>query len=277
MDISSTIEADSTQVNADDLTGSPRTVTITGVSKGTADQPVNIELAEFPGRSYRPCKSMRRVLVLAWGKDASVYVGRRMTLFNDQSVKWGGQEVGGVRIKALSHIGQRITLALTVTRGKRAPYVVEPLPDAPAAITAADAADFERRIADASTIQDLDAIGRDLKARDLGSHRGHLQSAWADRRKVIKEPSDIPPKPIQENVTPDTSEIDAPASENDAAAMATPAQLKRLNAIRQAEKWEADDEWHAYVQALTGTEVAADGQLTEAQAQAVIDEFGADQ
>lgn len=279
MDISSTIEADSTQVNADDLTGSPRTVTITGVSKGTADQPVNIELAEFPGRSYRPCKSMRRVLVLAWGKDASVYVGRRMTLFNDQSVKWGGQEVGGVRIKALSHIGQRITLALTVTRGKRAPYVVEPLPDAPSAITAADVADFERRIAEASTIQALDAIGRDLKARDLGSHRGHLQSAWADRRKVIKEPSDIPPKPIQENVTPEpnASENDAPASENDAVAMATPQQLKRLNAIRQAEKWEADDEWHAYIQALTGTEVAADGQLTEAQAQAVIDEFGADQ
>ncbi len=279
MDISSTIEADSTQVNADDLTGSPRTVTITGVSKGSADQPVNIELAEFPGRSYRPCKSMRRVLVLAWGSDASAYVGRRMTLFNDQSVKWGGQEVGGVRIKALSHIQHRITVALTVTRGKRAPYVVEPLPDAPAAITAEDAADFERRIADASTIQDLDAIGRDLKARDLGSHRGHLQSAWADRRKAIKEPSDIPPKPIQENVTPEpnVSENDAPASENDAAAMATPAQLKRLNAIRQAEKWEADDEWHAYIQALTGTEVAADGQLTETQAQAVIDEFGADQ
>ena len=37
------------------------------------------------------------------------------------------------------------------------------------------------------------------------------------------------------------------------------------------------DEWRAYVQALTGAEVAADGQLTETQAQAVIDEFGADQ
>ena len=276
MDISSTIEADSTQVNADDLTGSPRTVTITGVSKGTADQPVNIELAEFPGRSYRPCKSMRRVLVLAWGKDASVYVGRRMTLFNDQSVKWGGQEVGGVRIKALSHIGQRITLALTVTRGKRAPYVVEPLPDAPAAITAADVADFERRIADASTIQDLDAIGRDLKARDLGSHRGHLQSAWKDRRAAVTSSVSSPQKEDagKAEAAADVAPAEPPPAD---VTMATPQQLKRLNAIRQAEKWEADDEWHAYVQALTGTEVAADGQLTEAQAQAVIDEFGADQ
>jgi len=130
MDLSATIEADSTQVNADDLV-EPRVVTITGVSKGTADQPVNIELAEFPGRAYRPCKSMRRVMVFAWGADASAYIGRRMEIYNDRSVKWGGQAVGGIRIKALSHIEKRLTLALTETRGKRSPFVVEPLKDAP--------------------------------------------------------------------------------------------------------------------------------------------------
>lgn len=129
MDISATVEADSTQVNADDLVASPRTVTITGVSKGAPDQPVNIELAEFPGRAYRPCKSMRRVLIVAWGADASKYVGRRLTLYNDPTVKWGGQSVGGIRIKAMSHIDSRITVALTVTRGKRSPFTVEPLRD----------------------------------------------------------------------------------------------------------------------------------------------------
>ena len=138
MDITPTIEADSTQVNADDLTAAPRVVTITGVSKGTADQPVNIELAEYPGRSYRPCKSMRRVLVAAWGPDASTYIGRRMAIFNDPTVRWGGQAVGGIRIKALSHIDKQLTLALTVTRGQRKPYVIEPLPDEkPKAPTAA--------------------------------------------------------------------------------------------------------------------------------------------
>lgn len=134
MDITSTIEADSTQVNADDLTGTSRTVTISGVNKGTADQPVNIELVEFPGRAYRPCKSMRRVLVAAWGPDASNYIGRRMTLFNDQTVKWGGQAVGGIRISALSHIDKPLDLALTETRGKRKRHHVEPLPDAPSKI-----------------------------------------------------------------------------------------------------------------------------------------------
>lgn len=280
MDLAETIVPRSDQLNAEDLLSGPRTITITAVKRGTDEQPVNIVTAEFgPGRPYKPSKTMRRVLVAAWGSDAQAYVGRRLVIYRDPEITFGKDKVGGIRISAMSDISTRLSVALTVTRGRRAPFIVEPLPDAPTAITTADVADFERRIADASTIQALDAIGRDLKARDLGSHRGHLQSAWADRRKVIKEPSDIPPKPIQENVTPEpnVSENAAPASENDAVAMATPQQLKRLNAIRQAEKWEADDEWHAYIQALTGTEVAADGQLTEAQAQAVIDEFGADQ
>ena len=129
MDISRTIEADSSQVNADDLTAEPRVVTITAVTKGTADQPVNIELAEFPGRAYRPCKSMRRVIVHAWGPDASTYIGRKLAIYNDREVRWGGQAVGGVRIKAMSHIDKPVTVALTVTRGKRAPFTVEPLPE----------------------------------------------------------------------------------------------------------------------------------------------------
>lgn len=165
MDISRTIEADSTQVNADDLTGAPRTVTITGVNKGTTDQPVNIELAEFPGRAYRPCKSMRRVLAQAWGTDASAYIGRRMTLFNDQSVKWGGQEVGGIRISAMSDIDSRLTLALTVTRGRRAPFIVDPLPpESPATRIAAlraewKNADEDRRLVIAAEVERLSKSG----------------------------------------------------------------------------------------------------------------------
>lgn len=131
MDLSSTIVADSTQVNAEDLLGGPRTVTITGVKQGSADQPVNIELAEIPDRVYRPGKSMRRVLVAAWGPDSSAYVGRRMTLYCDPTVKWAGQEVGGVRISNLSDIPGELKVALTVTRGTRKPFVVQPLPDAP--------------------------------------------------------------------------------------------------------------------------------------------------
>lgn len=130
MDITETLAPKSDQLNADDLIGGDRTVTITDVTRGDADQPVNIVTAEFgDGRPYKPCKSMRRVLVTAWGPDASVYVGRRLVLYRDDRVRFGGQDVGGIRIRAMSHIDRKLQVALTVTRGKRAPFTVDPLPD----------------------------------------------------------------------------------------------------------------------------------------------------
>lgn len=135
VDISATTAPDSTQINAEDFIGTERTVTITGVRAGTAEQPVNIDLAEYPGRSYRPGKSMRRVLVAAWGPDADAYVGRRLTLYNDPSISFGPSQTGGIRIKAMSHIDKPLTVALTVKRGQRKPFTVQPLPDVDPAIT----------------------------------------------------------------------------------------------------------------------------------------------
>ena len=131
MDISDTIIPRSDQLNFDDVAVTPITATVTEVKRGNAEQPVEIHLAETPGRPFKPSKSMRRVLVAAWGKDAQQYVGRRLTLFGDPHVKWAGQEVGGIRISHLSHLSQPLRVALTVTRGKREPYLVQPLPDAP--------------------------------------------------------------------------------------------------------------------------------------------------
>lgn len=131
MDISDTIAPNSDQLDAIELVSGPRTFTIERVSKGNAEQPVNIHLAGFP-RPWRPGKSMRRVLVSAWGSDASQYVGRRVTLFCDQSVMFGKEKVGGTRISHLSHIDGPKSVPLLVSRGKSAMYKVEPLPDAPA-------------------------------------------------------------------------------------------------------------------------------------------------
>lgn len=130
-DISTTTAPRSDQQNFDDYVAGPRIVTITEVKRGTEEQPVEVHLAEFPGRPFKPAKSMRRVLVQAWGPDASQYAGRRMELVGDPTVKFGGAVVGGVRIARLSHIEKPMTMALTVSKGKRAPYVIKPLPDAP--------------------------------------------------------------------------------------------------------------------------------------------------
>lgn len=131
MDMTRTIVPKSDQINADDLIGTSVTVTITGATEGSAEQPVDIHLAEFPKRAYRPSKSMRRVLVAAWGIDTDAYIGRRMTLYRDPDVKFGGDQVGGIKISHLSDIKGRMQIALTEKRGKRAPHTVEPLPDAP--------------------------------------------------------------------------------------------------------------------------------------------------
>lgn len=129
IDLSATIQPKSDQLNADDLIAGPRTITITRVaaSPSSPEQPVSIFFEGDDGKPYKPCKSMRRVLVFAWGPKALEYVGRSMTLFRDPRVTWGGMEVGGIRISHLSHIDADTTFALTESKKKRAPYTVRKL------------------------------------------------------------------------------------------------------------------------------------------------------
>ena len=130
MDLTDSIAPKSDQLNAEDLLSGPRTFTITEVRKGaSAEQPVDVVLAEFPGRPFKPSKTVRRILVAAWGPEADAYTGRRMTLYRDPEVRFGGSEVGGIRVSHLSHIDKPLTVALTVTRGKRAAHKVMPLAD----------------------------------------------------------------------------------------------------------------------------------------------------
>lgn len=134
LDMSQTIAPKSDQMNADDLIGGARTITITRVTgnEGNAEQPVNVFYDGDDGKPFRPCKSMRRVMVKVWGADASQYPGRSMTLYRDPKVKWGGMEVGGIRISHMTGIDKPETMALTETRSARKPYTVQPLKDVPA-------------------------------------------------------------------------------------------------------------------------------------------------
>lgn len=126
-----TVEPKSNQLNADDLIGTTKTITVTAVKSGDSDQPVSVHYEGDNGKPYKPCKSMRRVLIYAWGDDGREWTGRSMTLYCDPEVKFGGVKVGGIRISHMSHIDKPIDLSLTVTRAKRQPYHVKPLADAP--------------------------------------------------------------------------------------------------------------------------------------------------
>lgn len=121
-----TITPKSDQLNADDLLAGPITVTIEDVvQRESSEQPVEIRVNGY--RPYKPCKSMRRLLIAAWGTRAADWIGRRLTLVCDPSVTWGGQAVGGIRIQAMSHLEGPFTMALTATRGKRKPITVQPI------------------------------------------------------------------------------------------------------------------------------------------------------
>lgn len=120
-----TIEPKSDQLNADDLITGPITVTITAVKRSVdGNQPIDVHITG--NKPYRPCKSMRRVLIAAWGKYGSDWVGKSLTLYCDPSVMFGGVAVGGIRISHMSHIAP-LDVLLTTAKAKRRMFHIEPL------------------------------------------------------------------------------------------------------------------------------------------------------
>jgi hypothetical protein len=181
MDIAETLAPKSDQMDYEDLIAGPRTLTISEVRRGpSAEQPVEIAFSDFE-RPWRPAKTMRRLLVAAWSGDASLYVGRKVTLFGDPTVRWAGQEVGGIRVKALSHIDEPVTVALTVSRGKRAQFTVQPL-----RIVDTSGRDWLTELADANGDADLiSALG--LAARAAGAQKPVLdviRKAYTDAKEA---------------------------------------------------------------------------------------------
>jgi hypothetical protein len=121
------VEAKSDQLNADDLIGNPRTITITRVIGCDGDQPIAIHYEGDNGKPFKPCKTIRRVLLAVWGRNAADYVGRSMTLYRDDAVMFGGLNVGGIRISHMSNIDKKTVVVVMKTKGKKAGIEVNPL------------------------------------------------------------------------------------------------------------------------------------------------------
>ena len=163
MDISESLAANSAQQNYDEFLAGSKTVTVSEVKKGTAEQPVEVHLVEFPGKPFKPAKSVRRVLAAAWGTDASQWAGRRLTIYGDPEVRYAGKAVGGLRVSHVSHIDKPVTVALTVTRGKREPFTVHPLAE-PAPAPYSPSRDFITEVQAAETTDAKRAVWSDAVA-----------------------------------------------------------------------------------------------------------------
>ena len=127
VDMAQFVEAKSDQLSADDLIGAPRTITVRKVTGNDGDQPVSIWFEGDNNKPFKPCKTMRRVLLAVWGRNAADYVGRSMTIYRDDSVTFGGLNVGGIRISHMSHIDKKTVVVVMKTKGKKAGIEIHPL------------------------------------------------------------------------------------------------------------------------------------------------------
>jgi hypothetical protein len=123
-----TIIPKSDQLNADQLVGGEMIITVSEVRTSSSDdQPVSVHYIGDNGRPFKPCKTMRKVLIFAWGEDGRVWSGRSMQLYHDASVKFGGAEVGGIRIRSMTDIQGEIRVNLAATKGKKSLHTIAPL------------------------------------------------------------------------------------------------------------------------------------------------------
>ena len=150
-----TAEPRSDQWNAEDFIGGPRTFTVAGVRVGTAEQKYDI-LLEGEERVWRPPLTVLRLLMAGWGDDSTVWVGRRVTLFNDPAIRFGKDLTGGIRVSHMSDLpdGKPLRKSLSESRGKRKTHVIDPLPDAPAA----PPEPTEAEVAASTNVEDLKAM-----------------------------------------------------------------------------------------------------------------------
>lgn len=186
-DLRATIIPKSDQLNSEQLLGGPMTITVAEVRLGSGeDQPVVVHYENENGRPFKPCKTMRKVLIHAWGPNGRDWAGKSMTVYNDPAVKWGGEDVGGIRISHMSDIERDIKVSLTTTRGKKAKYEVRRLSSA----VAGQLSD----ITGSPTVEALkDNFGAAYKSTKDQAQRAQLKAAYDARMAVLSKPADEKP------------------------------------------------------------------------------------
>ena len=126
LDVTQMNAAKSDQLNAVDLVASSITVKITDAKPGSKDQPL-ILVIDGGMQPYKPSKTARRLMAVAWGPKAKAYVGKSMTLYCDPSVTWAGKACGGIMPSHLSHINQGFTATLPLNGKVKKDWTIKPL------------------------------------------------------------------------------------------------------------------------------------------------------
>jgi len=187
-DISHTITAKSDQLNAGDL-ASPVIVEVRAVRVVNEEQPVHIDIGPDL-QPWKPCKGMRRLLAHSWGTETNAWIGQRVELYNDRSVTWGGQAVGGIRVSGISGIDAPVRFVMRTSKKGTTVYDVRPLErgksleDVRAGLLDyASGRGVTREQIDAflsdhgTSLEDLDASSLRALGKDLDKVREHASAA----------------------------------------------------------------------------------------------------
>ena len=76
---------------------------------------------------FKPCKTVRRILIKGWGDNGHEWVGKSLKLYNDPSVKWAGVAIGGIRVSHMSHITQPFEVTLNASAKHKMKHSIQPL------------------------------------------------------------------------------------------------------------------------------------------------------
>ena len=159
------LQAKSDQLNAIDFTH-PITFRIEKVDYNKRQpQPIKMHLEGCKGRPFKPCKSVLRGLCKVWTEDEQSWVGKQITLFCDDSVKWAGEEVGGIRVKAVSGISEPASIRVQLNKKQRTSEIWDVIPDDSEVVEEFIVTHHVDNITKAKSNEKIDGIVLDVKTR----------------------------------------------------------------------------------------------------------------
>ena len=126
VDIRAAIKPKSDQLNFENFIAGSQTFTVAKVTPGDRDHPVFIHMVECPATPYKPSKGMLKCIASpeGWGDKSSKWNGKQVTLYGDPTVKYGGVEVGGIKVSHLSGIESDYETLISERRGVRKPHMI---------------------------------------------------------------------------------------------------------------------------------------------------------
>lgn len=143
-DLLKAAEPATTQLVYDDFSSGPRDCLITEARLVHTDAGVDLYLwLEGYERPWKVPKGMQRFIIACWTDDHEELAGHRFRLYGEPNVEYGGKKVGGIRISHMDTITTAFTGKLTVKRGQKIPYTIEPLPPALSDTDITDCADIQ--------------------------------------------------------------------------------------------------------------------------------------